>query len=205
MLDNRTHNGPQGIPITLGGEADGAEYELEGTWNMERDMISCDSIYPEPDPRWTFTDQAGHEHRWVEGGKEEGQHKGSLLLPTLEYVITGESGYDDGCGQVDVIEEGEWRCRECGEVVLPGTRTTEPGRMEAGPVRWSSEVSMSAKQLVVMPRSWLDQPIAVSTPFGRGQAYITEVVPGDFLGCLYEVKLRGVGGLTMEGEEGGSD
>jgi len=201
MIDNRTH-GERGIKLTLSNPGDAVALEVEGLWSVERDMIPMDSIMPEPDPYWVYTDEHSHTHRWVRVGREAHSEVDSWDLPTLEYIITGETGYDDGCGQTDVILDGEYRCRECGEVVVPGTRTPEPGRMVAGPVRWSARVEMTAKQVVSIPRSWLDHPIHVLTPVGWGKAHIVAVVPGDYLGCMYEVELRGIG---MPGKSGPED
>jgi hypothetical protein len=217
--------GDLGIGIVLGSEEDGAVIAAEGTWSLERDVEQVYSLNPkEPDPRWRFTDQAGHEHRWV-GAKEarllDGvdaenitgwedieQHilegdRGRLGLPTLEWVVTGQQGFDDGCGCVDYIDEGEHRCRMCEQVVEPGYRDGPNPIYVAGPVRWLARVKMSHKDMMTIPRSWLEKPISVLTPAGRGQAHITAVEPDDSMGYLYEVTLRGIGGLTWEAPDDG--
>jgi hypothetical protein len=192
--------GSYGVRMLLG--EIGAEIEVEGSWTIERDMIPCDSITPEPDPRWSFTDQEGHEHRWQRwANAAELKEHGDWELPTLEYVVTGVIGCDDGCGQVDEIDVGEWRCLACRQVIEPGTRMPEPGRMIGGPMRWSAKVLMSEKELGEMPREYMTDPVKVQTPMGWGRAYMMGVTPHDSLGIMYEVKLRGIGGLGWDVEE----
>lgn len=76
-----------------------------------------------PDPSWSHVDAHGHEHRFA--GSD---------LPTLEWVVTG-AYWCEMCW--DEHEEGEWRCRQCGDVVEPrygwsGEETHYvPGLMEA--------------------------------------------------------------------------
>ena len=69
------------------------------------------SMYPGPDPDWTYADAAGHEHYYDRG------------YPTLERVVTGSWW----C--VDCHEEHEdtaLACPVCGEQVEPGTRPPSP-------------------------------------------------------------------------------
>ncbi len=213
-----------GEQVSLIGEGED-QIGADGSWALERDVQPVYSLdHEEPDPRWRFTDQAGHEHRWV-GAKEarlldgveaesvtgwedierhilEGD-KGRLGLPTLEWVVTGQRGFDDGCGCVDYIDEGEHRCQECGQVVEPGYRDAPNPQFVAGPMRWSAKAVLSRQQVEAMPRAYLDGPVVVTlSGIGRGQAYIEEVAPDDSMGIMYKVKLRGIGGLTWEDQDG---
>ncbi len=82
----------------------GDGYALE----LERDIIVIESIYPEPDPDWTFIDEVGHHH--------------DASRATLDWVVT-RTYWCEGCE--DEHEDGEWRCRQCGEVIHPGTRSPQ--------------------------------------------------------------------------------
>ncbi len=63
-----------------------------------------------PDMKWEFTDAHGHEHRFVD--------KKTDTVETLEWVVTGSHWVGDEYESWEV-EDGEWRCRECAEVVKP--------------------------------------------------------------------------------------
>lgn len=68
----------------------------------------------EPDPDWSYTDVAGHTHRWV---AEDGQPLWwGATIPTVKRVVTGHHWCED-CQ--DEHEEAELRCVECGEVIRP--------------------------------------------------------------------------------------
>lgn len=73
----------------------------------------------EPDPHWSYTDPAGHAHRWVSKDGSPLWLGGSV--PTVERVVTGSHW----CAECqDDHEESELRCRECGAVVKPGQMRT---------------------------------------------------------------------------------
>lgn len=64
----------------------------------------------EPDPEWLYTDRAGHQH--------------DATKAALEWVVTGRCSCSL-CAEASEGGEhtwGEWRCRLCGQPVLPGTR-----------------------------------------------------------------------------------
>lgn len=74
-----------------------------------------------PNPQWSHTDAAGHVHRF------EGN-----LIPTVEWVVTATFWCPD-CREDH--DEGEYRCRECGQRVDPGYNwegpqtVSRPGRV----------------------------------------------------------------------------
>lgn len=89
---------------------DGSRLTVEHGWQ------TVWSMYPEPDPRWRFTDAAGHEHYYDEGSW------GDDAYPTLRalydkdhecYLCRGDD-YEPFLG---------YECRECGEAVTPGMIT----------------------------------------------------------------------------------
>ncbi len=174
---------------------------VSGTWAIERTLTKCDSITArDPDPRWVFIDQCGHEHRWVRDTKALGDH---FNLPTLDWVVTGTVGYDDGCGMVDFVEEGEYRCRDCGQVVEPGTVEPPPGKMVAGPMTWSAEIVLTKAQAEAVPRNVFTAPVAVRTPAGCGKAWVMEMTPQGPVGNTFKVRLRGIGELSWDKEQQG--
>ena len=76
------------------------------------ELITIHSNAPRRDPGWKHTDAEGHEHRWVEGGIENG-----------EWHIT-ETWWCEECR--DEHREGEWVCAICGEKLEPGMRGPDP-------------------------------------------------------------------------------
>lgn len=81
------------------------------TFRMKQEHEEYTTAAPETDKAWRATDSNGHEHYWQDG------------YPTLEWVVTG--GYWCEMHNED-HEEGEWRCRECGEHVPPGMKHPGP-------------------------------------------------------------------------------
>lgn len=84
------------------------------------------------DPSWRWTDNAGHEHYVAKNGKP---------LPTLDWVVTATWWCQD-CR--DDHEEGEYRCRICGQAVQPGTRI-DPGGSQFRPGRVSATLESNGK------------------------------------------------------------
>lgn len=81
------------------------------TFRIEQDHEEFRTAAPKTDKDWRTTDSNGHEHYWRDG------------WPTLEWVVTGSYWCEM---HAEEHEEGEWRCRECGERV-------EPGMLHPGP------------------------------------------------------------------------
>lgn len=73
----------------------------------EQELIEVSSSLPQPDEDWTYTDRAGHEHRYADG------------YPTLTWIID-ESYWCEDCG--DEHTEGHYECPLCGEHITPGLR-----------------------------------------------------------------------------------
>ena len=80
---------------------------MEGvTLELNREPIKYTTMNPyERDPNWTYTDRNDHAH--------------DASLETLEWIVTRRY-WCEGCR--DEHEEGEYRCRLCGEVVATGSR-----------------------------------------------------------------------------------
>jgi len=84
------------------------EYRLRSgdQLTFETDRIDVTSALPYADESWTFTDAAGHQHRYDHG------------YPTLRWFVT-ERYWCEDCG--DEHTEGKWICPLCDEVIEPGT------------------------------------------------------------------------------------
>jgi len=75
--------------------------------DMFSDQVETTSMGPRPDPSWTYTDRAGHEH--------------SARIPgTLRWVEDGVDLVDDGDGYTDEMPFGHQECIRCGEHIEPG-------------------------------------------------------------------------------------
>lgn len=81
------------------------------TVSIDRPVEIVYSYTPVADPNWQTTDTSGHEHYCDNG------------YPTLEWAVT-ETWYCGDCRNEH--KSGEYRCRHCGEVVMPGTTDPEP-------------------------------------------------------------------------------
>lgn len=108
---------------------------------MEQEEISYTTMYPyERDPDWRFTDQAGHEH--------DAKLKTCVWYVTLRY-------YCEDCR--DEHEEGEWRCLQCGQVILPGRRYIGhgphvlPGLRSGRLIKAGSIWRLMAEEIAAMP------------------------------------------------------
>jgi hypothetical protein len=99
----------------------------------------------EPDPRWKFTDAAGHEHAYDEDDK----------TPTLKAVIIA----DWWCATCnDEHDDVELQCAQCGEAIVPGTRAG-PDRIAIPGVRevYLENVPLTAaEQEELRTAGWLD-------------------------------------------------
>lgn len=87
---------------------------------IEREEIEETSfVFPVrvPDPAWHYVDDEGHGHFW--GGVKGDQ------LPTLNRVVTGTHWVGDEYDGVEV-EDYEWRCRVCTDVIEPGMKNETP-------------------------------------------------------------------------------
>lgn len=92
------------------------------SYRMECEPIEVTSLGPRPDPNWTFTDAAGHEH----DAKRE-------LLDWLQDDPDDPPFYFDVDGD-EHNADSHWECRLCGEWIEPGTTGPSPYReFIAGP------------------------------------------------------------------------
>jgi len=78
----------------------------------ETERIEVTSALPTADERWTFTDKAGHEHRYSRRGAGD-------YYPTLTWVVD-ETHWCEDCG--DEHTEGHYECPLCGERIQPGLK-----------------------------------------------------------------------------------
>lgn len=79
------------------------------TLEIETDTIEYSTALPQPDPKWTYTDRAGHGHAY--GGS-------SNPYPTL----ARKHGEPYWCADCRDEHVDEWlECPQCGEKITPGT------------------------------------------------------------------------------------
>jgi hypothetical protein len=89
---------------------------------IHREVIDVTSSLPKPDPKWTYTDQHGHEHHYDNG------------YPTLVTVVD-ETYLCADCNSEH--QDTHLECPLCHEAIEPGTigpsgfREFAPGRMSA--------------------------------------------------------------------------
>lgn len=95
-------------------EHDGRVLEIRQDW------IDVTTALPQSDPKWTFTDAAGHPHAY---GNQDRRY------PTL---VT-KSGEPYWCGDCDDEHVDQWyECAQCGETIRPGTRIDTSPRQIPG-------------------------------------------------------------------------
>jgi hypothetical protein len=120
-----------------------------GVLRVERDMIDVTSNLPRPDPDWTYTDRAGHQHR------REGRE-----YPTL-VVVVEDTWWCEDCRDEHTDEHLE--CAQCGETIVPGT---------VGPHAMREYIPGLASY-------WLDdEPISEARYFELAQRHQQEGEPG---------------------------
>lgn len=158
---------------------------VQGVLSVENESDTAWTDLPEPDPRWTFVDAAGHFHaRDAEGG-----------LPTLE-IVSEHVDCDGSCGgqcRGEGYTVGRAFCRICREEVVPGSipgphevvvanRRSWSVFVEDGPVFESRRVSVRVE--------FEGRP----TMFGVAQV---ESCSGGIGGGGAKTRLRGEGPLSV--------
>lgn len=87
--------------------------EFQGrTLEIEQDRISVSTALPQPDPNWTYTDQAGHQHEYGTSGAVTNRY------PTL-VLREGEPYWCSDCQ--DEHTDTWLECPLCSEKITPGT------------------------------------------------------------------------------------
>lgn len=79
--------------------------------DINQDYIPITSSSPSADPDWRYVDREGHGH-----------FRQDNKYPTLDWISFGCSmGHGDDCDA-----EGQYECRQCREVIVPGSRIAPP-------------------------------------------------------------------------------
>lgn len=91
------------MATTISTSANGRDLEIE------REMIEVSINLPQPDPNWTYTDRAGHDHAYSAQGSR---------YPTL---VRRESDPYWCADCDDEHTDSWWECPLCGEKITPGT------------------------------------------------------------------------------------
>lgn len=100
------------------------EWQHEGrTLEVETERIEFTTALPQPDPRWTYTDRAGHEHSYGQRGSAADRY------PTLER----RESEPYWCSDCDDEHTDVWfECALCGERINPGTVVDTSPQYTAG-------------------------------------------------------------------------
>lgn len=76
------------------------------------ERIAVSTALPRPDPNWTYTDHAGHEHAYT-------SHAADVILYRNLVLRTGEPYWCPDCQ--DEHTDSWLECPQCGEKITPGT------------------------------------------------------------------------------------
>jgi len=118
-----------GTVVINGGEP------MDAVLVKRQEMIEYRSnIARKADPRWEFTDAAGHFHAYDQSRKNE--------LPTLDARVEHVDCDGSACGSESDCEGYDithWHCALCGEEIKPGTVPDEYGII---PGRWSFDLTV---------------------------------------------------------------
>lgn len=101
-------------------------------YEMGCDLIDVTSAR-RPDPRWRFTDAAGHEHRWYADGLPAVQYhcEARYTVPSVSWVVDERGVDEDG----EEYETGHYACVQCGAPVTPAN-TADASTVYARGLRW---------------------------------------------------------------------
>lgn len=111
-------------------------------FNREMIPVALMSPHKVPDEKWRGVDKRGHGHFWVDGE-----------LPTLEWVVTGTCWAGDEFDGEE-YEVGEYRCRECGEVIEPGKKLEHGPTHIPGPT--TVTVTLNEETFMLTPEQYAD-------------------------------------------------
>ncbi|MFI2620421.1 hypothetical protein [Streptomyces sp. NPDC018584] len=104
------------------------EWQHEGrTLEVETERIEVTTALPQPDPRWTYTDRAGHEHAYGQRGSA------AHTYPTL----ARRESEPYWCSDCDDEHTDVWfECPLCGEQIEPGTFIDTSPQYMPGPTTY---------------------------------------------------------------------
>lgn len=92
------------------------------SFEVDTDVIEVTTCAPSRDPKWSYTDPAGHVHRYIE---KEVRGRTEYVYPDSIKWVEDEPEVCDCCGHEEDGGGGHWECVECGAHVKPGL--TFPG------------------------------------------------------------------------------
>ncbi|MGX1632739.1 hypothetical protein ACWGUL_01575 [Streptomyces albidoflavus] len=93
------------------------------TLEIETERIEVSTALPQPDPRWTYTDHAGHHHAYGADGPAAVRYPSLILRESEPYW----------CSDCDDEHTDEWfECPLCGEKITPGTFVDSSPRYISG-------------------------------------------------------------------------
>lgn len=166
----------------------GEDDAREGELTCERHDQRMWAEGPRPDPKWTYTDAAGHAH--VRG--EDGESLPTLNVEWEHFPCDGACG-DSGCDGWDVPH---YTCPTCGEDIIPG--------VIEGPYQFTVEGMWSWQ---VKVKDWFDGDVNDEVPMRlaqvrdgverAGRGVVTNCETGNMTGVRYAVtELVGISELS---------
>ena len=90
------------------------------TYQIQTELLEVTSL-SRPDLRWSFTDAAGHTHRWSPCDAPYDPST-SYTVPTTR-IVQGEPYWCVDCAEDH--QDSLRVCARCGEVITPGTTSDE--------------------------------------------------------------------------------
>lgn len=147
---------------------------------FERRDIPVESLEPTkvPDKDWRYVDGHGHGHFWDLRFKGADANK----LPTLTYVVEGTRWVGDPTDLSWEVEYGNYHCRQCDEVVVPGMIATYGPRFIPGPAyfRVSIQLANGLNQIFLLPEEGYDKALEKWAETMQGYCISSEVASGKF-------------------------
>jgi len=83
----------------------------------DRQPIYSFSGESKPDMSWEYT-SCRKRHFWEDDGKK---------VHNAHFLKVGETGFDDGDGRIDVVDDFAWVCDYCGQHLKPGMKYSHHG------------------------------------------------------------------------------
>lgn len=105
--------------------------------HTEREIYDVTPLQEE-DPNWSFTDAAGHVHRWK---KSTRYNRETWRVPTVVQVVD-DPGYDDPENDIYDPPITHYECKKCRAHVQPGYRTPYDAKKIAGLAHQTMDVTL---------------------------------------------------------------
>lgn len=134
---------------------------------VERQVEMVTSISPKADPKWTFTDAAGHFHAYDQ--TPDAYSRYPTLRIRVEEVPCSHADHDEDCDGANIIH---YHCRICDEEITPGLIPGPHSEPLYGRYEWSAKVTVSADEWFALSgEGFAGQPVSVRAEFSSHEAF----------------------------------